>query len=152
MLTRPKESRGFTLIEMLMVVTLIGVLMIVALPFFRTGTDKASVRGAMDAISAMHAVAKATAIQRGRTARLVLMPSQSMAVVVAAKVTGPGVDTVGRVEDLASRFGVRFTTTRDTLTFTPRGIGSDLSGTLIIVSKAGFIDTVSVTAAGRLMQ
>jgi len=144
--------RGFTLIEMLIVVTLIGLLLAIGLPFFRTRTNNASVRGAMDAMSGMHAVAKAVAISRGRTARLVLNSGASSVLVVVNKTSGTGVDTVGKVENFNSRFGITFTTSRDTMTFTPRGIGSDLSGTIIILSKGGFSDTLLATAAGRLKQ
>ena len=141
---------GFTVIEMLIVVVLVGILTSVSLPFFRTSSSKSSVRGAMDAISTMHAVAKAAAIGRGRIARLVLNAGAGTAVVVANKATGAGVDTIGSVENLGTRFTVTFTTTRDTLTFTPRGISSDLTGTTIIVIRSTFRDTITVSAAGRL--
>jgi prepilin-type N-terminal cleavage/methylation domain-containing protein len=144
--------RGFTLIEMIMVVVIIGIMLMIGLPFFRSSTNDASVRSAMAAMSGMHAVAKAVAISRGRTARLVMKSSSSLAFVVVNKTTGTGVDTVGKVEDFNSRFGVTFATTRDTLTFTPRGIGSELSGTLITFAKGGFTDSLKVTAAGRLKE
>lgn len=147
--TAARDS-GFTVIEMLIVVVLVGILTSVSLPYFRGSSSKSSVRGAMDAISSMHAVAKATAIGRGRLARLVLDPGAGTAVVVANKAVGTGVDTIGVVENLATRFTVRFTTTRDTLTFTPRGISSDLTGTTIVVIRSTFSDTITVSAAGRL--
>lgn len=145
-----RSNRGFTVIEMVIVVVLVGVMMTVALPFLRGSSSKSSVRGAMDAISSMHAVAKATAIQRGRFARLVMSASSSTALIVATQATGSTLDTIGSVEDLGTRFGVRFTTTRDTLVFTPRGIGSELSGTTIIVIKGDFRDTITISGAGRL--
>jgi len=144
--------RGFTLIEMLIVVTLIGLLLAIGLPFFRKTTENASVRGAMDAMSGMHAVAKAVAISRGRSAALVMNSSTSQVWVVARKATSLALDTVGKVEDFNSRFGVTFTTTQGALIFTPRGIGSSLTGTIIVISKGGFSDTLTVTAAGRLKQ
>jgi len=146
------RPRGFTLIEMVIVIVLIGALLAVAIPRLVGATDKTSVRSAKDAISALNAVAKSAAIQRGRTARLVLVSGSGTALVVAAKTTGTGVDTVGKVENLNSRFGVSFTTTQDTISYSPRGIGSNPTGTTIIVSKGTFSDTVTVTAAGRLQQ
>jgi prepilin-type N-terminal cleavage/methylation domain-containing protein len=143
------SERGFTLVEMVVVVVLIGVLLTVSLPYFRGATLKSDVRAAGDAISSLHAVAKAAAIQRGRIARLVLLSADSKALVVADRVGG-GLDTVGVVEDLGSRFGVSFTTTQDTLAFTPRGIGTALSGTTIVVTKSDVSDTITVSAAGRL--
>src|SRR5437868_3155030 len=117
----PMTKRGFTLVEMLMVVVLIGILMRFALPFFRTSNTKADVRSAMDAIAALHGLTKQTAVQKSRVAKLVIDRVNYVMVVVANKVSGAGVDTVGRVQDLASRFGITLSTipARDTLIFTP---------------------------------
>lgn len=143
-------NRGFTLIEMLMVISIVGIMMTVALTYFRTGTVKASVRGAADAVAALHSVARNSAIQRGRTARLVFIASSNTVLVVAIKASGSGLDTIGKVEDLGTRFGVTFTTTTDTLVFTPRGVSSNTSGTTVIISKGTARDTVTVSAAGKL--
>lgn len=141
---------GFSLIEMVIVIVVIGVLLTVSMPYFRSASLKSDLRAGIDAIASLHATAKATAIQRGRMARLVLASSTSSAYVVANDASGSGVDTVGVVENLDSRFGVSFTTSRDTLSFTPRGIGTELSGTTIIVTKSSLSDTITISAAGRL--
>lgn len=136
---------------MVIVITLVGVLMSIAIPYFRGATLRSSVRGAMDAIASMHSLARATAIQRGRTSRLVMVPASSRVYVIANRATGGAVvDTVGSVENLGERFGVSLTTTRDTLVFTPRGIGAELTGTTVIVSKGDFRDTLVISAAGRI--
>ena len=141
---------GFTMIEMLMVIVLIGALLAISLPYFRSSTAKSSVRGAADVIASLHSLARTAAVQRGRTARLVVPTGGNKALVIALKATGSGVDTVGSVADLAQMFGVTVTTTRDTVTFSPRGIGSDLTATTIIVTKGSFADTITVAAGGRL--
>lgn len=147
------RSRGFTLVEMLMVVVLIGIMLTVALPYFRGSTGKGAVRGAVDAIVSLHSVAKTVAVQRGRTTRLVMSAGNGTMVVVANKVgTTTGVDTIGRVENLNNRFEVTFTTTRDTLLFSPRGVGLDPGTTTIIVSKGTARDTVTISAGGRLFR
>ena len=149
-----RDLRGFTLAEMMIVVVVIGAMLAFGLPRFKTSTIKADVRGAMDAVAALHALTKTSAIQRGRVTQLVMDRSNTTMVVVANKVTGAGVDTVGRVQNLFSRFGVRFTTipTRDTLIFTPRGIGTESSDTRIVVGKSGFLDTLLISSAGRIMR
>jgi prepilin-type N-terminal cleavage/methylation domain-containing protein len=144
--------RGFTLIEILIVVVLIGAMMAIGFPYFRSATLKGDLRGGGDALAQLHAVAKQTSIQRGRTARLVMDPSAYTAVVTVTNQAGSAQDTVGRVENLADRFGVRFTTTTNTLIFTPRGIGAEATGTTIIVTKGGFADTITISAAGRLVR
>jgi len=145
------HPRGFTLIEILMVVVVVGIMLTVGIPYFRNATSKGAVRSAMSAIASMHARAKAVAIQRGRSARMVL--DASAGTIVITSTTPAGVtDTVGRVENLVNRFGVSFTTTQTPITFSPRGIGTNASGTTIIITKSGFSDTVTVSAAGRLVQ
>ena len=151
MRTHPeRRDGGFTLIEMLVVIMVIGALMAVALPYLRTGTNKSAARGAADAIAALHAVARAAAIQRGRTANLVIPSGTNKALVVASKVTSSGVDTLGRVVDLAGQFGVTVTSTSDSIGFSPRGIGRNSSSVRIIISKSGFSDTLTVSPGGRL--
>jgi prepilin-type N-terminal cleavage/methylation domain-containing protein len=145
------KPRGFTLVEVLIAVVLVGALMAVALPFLRTSTVKSSVRGAVAAISSMHATARATSIARGRTTRLVFLPG-SVQVLVRLTDANGNVDTVGAVENLRDRFGVSFTASNDSIVFTPRGIGAGLSATAIIVTKGDYADTLVVSAAGRLVQ
>jgi Tfp pilus assembly protein FimT len=133
-------------------VVLMGAMLAIGLPFFRDTTRKSDVRGSLDVIAALHNMTKQTAVQRGRVARLVMDPSNGTMVVVATNLGGTAVDTVGSVQSLASRFGTRFTTSpsRDTLTFTPRGLGVEAGNTLIIVQKGSFYDTITVSSAGRL--
>jgi type IV fimbrial biogenesis protein FimT len=145
------HPRGFTLIEIVIVVTLVGILLTGGVPIFRNATAKQSVRSAMSAIASMHARTKAIAIQRGRSASLALDANAGTAVITSTTPAGVA-DTVGRVENLVQRFGVTFTTTQTPITFSPRGVGTNTSGTTIVITKAGFTDTVSVSAAGRLMQ
>jgi prepilin-type N-terminal cleavage/methylation domain-containing protein len=149
--TTAKSCAGFTIIELLMVVIVVGVMMGVAFPYLRRSSDRGGVTEAVVAMSTLHARAKLASVQRGRVTRLRLNASGSTMWIVATKASGSGLDTIGPIENVNTRFGVTFTTTRDSLVFTPRGIGTETSGTTIIVSKGTAADTITVTAAGRLI-
>ena len=144
--------RGFTAIEIIIVMVIIGIMSAVALPFIRNATVKSGVSGALAAITSLHAVARNSAIQRGRTAVLVLNASTNTVVVVLQR---PGsttaVDTVGKAENLYTRFGVTLSTTNSQVSFNPRGIGAS-SNTTVIVTRSGYADTLVISAAGRLLR
>ncbi len=147
------SRRGFTAIEMIIVVVLVGVLSAIALPFLRTGPAKSGVRGAIGAIASLHAIARNAAISRGRTAVLVLKAAAPATVLVVIRRSGSSVvDTVGRVENLYARFAVALTTTSDSVAFTPRGIGISTSNTTVIVTRSGVADTLTISGAGRLIR
>jgi prepilin-type N-terminal cleavage/methylation domain-containing protein len=147
---RRNRTRGFSLIEVLVVLTLVAAMMAIAVPYFKNTTAKAGARTAADAIVALHARARAGAILRGRTANLVLASGTNKAVVVAAKVTGSGVDTLGKVVDLAAQYGVTVTSSSDSIGFSPRGLGTNVSTVTIVITKSGFSDTLKVSRGGRM--
>ena len=149
--TTAKSCAGFTLIELIMVVVVASIMMGVAIPYLMRSSDRGGVTETTVAISTMHARAKLAAIQRGRVARLKMKASNNTMWVVATTASGTGLDTLGSVEDLYNRFGVTFTTTRDSLVFTPRGLGTESSGTTIIITKGTAADTITISAAGRLV-
>jgi hypothetical protein len=62
------------------------------------------------------------------------------------------VDTVGRVHDLAARYGVSVSTTADSTFFTPRGIGAGAGNNTVIATRGTYTDTLVISAAGRLLR
>ena len=144
---------GFTAIEMIIVVVLVGVLSAIALPYLRSGPAKSGVRGAMSAIASLHAVARNSAISRGRTAVLVIKAAAPATVLVVLRRSGSSVvDTVGKVENLYARFTIALTTTSDSVIFTPRGIGIGTSNTTVIATRGVVADTLTISGAGRLIR
>ena len=143
---------GFTLIEILLVVVLIGIMMTVAIPYLRTGASKTNVRGAADEISRLYGTARATSIQRGKIAWLVLNHTASTIMVIAKKVNAAGIDTIVKPDNLTTRYNVTFTDSNDSLVFTPRGIGANLTPTTVIITSGaqGIVDTVVIYPTGKI--
>ena len=144
------ETGGFTLIETLLVIVIIGTLTTFAFPFLRKGQDQASVRSATDAIAGMHAMARAVAGQRAR--RTVLELGSGVMVIRSTHPVTGAVDSVGAVENMNERFMVTVASTRDSLVFDPRGLGTETSATYIYVQRGRIADTLRVTRLGRVLK
>jgi prepilin-type N-terminal cleavage/methylation domain-containing protein len=149
-----RRASGFTAIEMVMVIVIAGILMAVAIPILRTSSPRTAVHGAADEVSRLYATARSASIQRGKTAWLLLDPSTSTVTVTAKKIGATGVDTIAKPDDLNSRYNVTFTTSATSLVFTPRGIGANLSTTMVIISSntGGIVDTVRIYPTGKIVR
>lgn len=100
MITR-RARPGLTLIELLFVLTVVGVLTGLAAPSLRHGFDRLAVRSARDALAAGVARTRAFAVARGG-AVLVVAPSQDAFWIEATS----GEPLTARV-DLGRQYGVR---------------------------------------------
>ncbi len=149
-----QRTAGFTAIEMIMVLVIAGIMMAIVIPILRTSSPKTAVRGAGDEISRLYATARATSIQRGKTAWLVLNSGASTVSVVAKQVGGTNVDTIAKPDNLTSRYNVTFVSSTDSLVFTPRGVGANLSMTTVIIhsTTGGIVDTVYIYPTGKIVR
>jgi type II secretion system protein H len=147
-----RRTAGFTAIEMVLVIVIAGIMMAIAIPFLRNASEKTSTRGAGDEISRLYATARATSIQRGKTAWLVLDAGAGTVMVIAKQVNGTAIDTIVKPDNLNTRYKVTFTTSTDSLVFTPRGIGANLATTTVVLSSTtgGVVDTVLIYATGKI--
>jgi len=134
------NERGFSLLEVLTVMVMIGIIVAMGIPKFGTTMTRQNVRGARQLITTMHSRARNAAITRGRATKLAIN-NCNLVILSAHPVTGV-TDTVGRTaEDVVGRYSVTFTvnpSTRDTLSFDARGLGTEGSATTIFVSKSHY--------------
>jgi prepilin-type N-terminal cleavage/methylation domain-containing protein len=138
--------RGFSLIELLIVIVIMGTIATFAIPMVRRGMEQRRVSGARIAITTMNAKARAVAVQRSRVVRLIF-DSNEILLVSTHPVTG-AMDTIDE-RNLYTVYGVTVASSRDTLLYDPRGIGLQNSATSVVVTRpGGFADTVSITALG----
>lgn len=143
------SRRGFSLIELVTAIVLIGIMAAFFLPRLTGELVRRNVRSARAAVTTMHAKARATAIYRGRAVSLVRSGNE-MVILSTHPVTG-AVDTVDR-RDFFGAYGVTISSSRDVLAFDPRGLGTEGSATTIVVSRSGYTDSVQVTPVGSIVQ
>jgi prepilin-type N-terminal cleavage/methylation domain-containing protein len=148
------RRQGYTLLELLMVLVILGLLLSVALPSVAAVRHQHEVRGSSQRFAAKHALARAVAIRMGRTAQLRVDASGKR--VWVEVVRSPTVrDTVGPVEQFDARLG--FNSNRSVLCFDARGLartgGSCDAPDATVVFKAGNrSDTVQTTVLGRVIR
>lgn len=150
-------TRGFTLIEMLIVIVLIGLVGAITVPRLRDAFQKTSVRGARVAAGTLVAKARAAAVARGcRSAIHFTSGPDGTAWVTVCKVnTAAGIDTLGGVEHLASRFNVSLAPSRDSVTYAPSGMSYDNVFTVVRLdadSQGTVKDSVMINPVGKVVR
>ena len=140
---------GFTLVELLIVMTLMGIMGMYAYPKLNGSTNGWSARAARQKVTSMIIVARAAAVQNGSEARFI---RSGNVVRVAVDSSGTYVTLISR--DLGSEHGVTVATggtPRDTIRFDPRGVAIGLTGAAVFkFTKSTVKDSVCVSKLGKV--
>ena len=145
------SKAGFTVIELIMVVVLIGLISMIGIPRVRDGVQKQGVRSARLAATTLVAKARAAAVQRGCATTLEVQPDGRIWVTACRTDNVAGTDTLGGIEDLAGRFNVTVTPSQTSLTFTPRGITT--GGTMRIQFQSSTArDSIMINRVGKVVR
>jgi prepilin-type N-terminal cleavage/methylation domain-containing protein len=153
------NRRGFSMIEMLLVMVIIGIVGLIGLPRMRDTVDQANVRAARSHLANMVSTARSVAVSRGCPATFNLTTGAAGTVWITACQTsnvgaGGATETVGQVEPLAARYSVTITSTLNTFVFDRRGIRTDFNLTTIRVQStrnAARIDSIQVNQVGKVI-
>ena len=135
--------RGTTLAELLVVITIIGILTTFAMPRFAAMIDAIEVRGATSDIAAACALARQLAISHGAITAVDFDTAGAMVTVHR------GADTIA-VRRLAQLRRVTLTASRDSLAYNAIGIGYAASNLRVIVRRGHAADTLFVSRVGRV--
>ena len=141
-----QNRRGFTLLEVLIVISIVGVLLAVVVPRYGMISGAMQVHSAKQEISSLLVQGRATAIQTDRTVQVV----RSTNLISLIIVSGAGPVIIAQ-QDLGSQFGVTVSATKDTVAYDSRGLVAGNSVTLKFVVTNGVTrDSVCLMALGQV--
>lgn len=144
---RMGKRRGFTTVELLTVIVILGVLLAVSFPRFSTVMGTMGVRSANREVAAYLVRARSAAIETGRVTRFIR--ANNTIVIMVDQPSGPVVHS-GAL-DLGVNHGVSLTASRDTIKFDPRGFALGLGGRQVfVVSRGGMSDSVCIAGRGKV--
>ena len=146
-----RSRRGYTLTEMLIVVSVVGMLTLISLPKFSALVESNKLQAAREELAAAIATARAAAVQKGRTATLFLNSNQ-MWVTVVTNSAGT-TTTVVPLKSFGSLYNVSVTASNPTITFDGRGFTSPTLPSLgkFWIVGASKKDSVCITSTGQIM-
>ncbi|MEO9115410.1 MAG: GspH/FimT family pseudopilin [Gemmatimonadaceae bacterium] len=140
-LHRPRAA--FTLVETLLVVTIIALITGVAIPRTRYLLDAIAVRGAAEEVATMLELARHSAMARGERVSVYIDSAPARLTMQA------GTDTI-RSRNEKAIHGVNFRVTRSPVVYTQLGMAFGVSNLSVYVTRGAAADTVVVSRLGRV--
>lgn len=135
-------QKGTTLIEIGVTISILGLMAGLTFPRFGSYRDRVAVDAATSSTLSLLATARHAALRRATLTAVHFDTTNAIVLVVA------GVDTI-ESRPLHEVHGVVFSTTRDSIAFTPSGLGYGASNTRIIIRRGAAADTIAVSRLGR---
>ena len=153
--TRLKNHRGFTMIETLLVVTVLGIMTATAVPRIKEMSARSSLRAARQELTAAFAAARTAAFQKGKTATLTLA-SNTANVTVLSGLVGSSIQVFGPIK-LDKALSVTLTPLSGaptTVLFDSRGLVTPTPLGAVTKYKLAYktyADTLCITGAGIIL-
>ncbi len=136
-------QRGFTLLEVVVAICIIGILYTIAAPRFTDFRDNLDVSAAANDAESLFAVARRVALTRSTRTSIDIDANRG---ILSVRVSG---DTI-QSRNVAELHGVTVWTSRNTVTYSPIGVGVGVSNLSLIFSKGVTADTLTVSRLGRV--
>jgi len=137
------SREGYTILELVIVVTISAIVLSIAIPPCQRMLDRASVHAAAGDVGAMLSTARAIALA-GHASVGVDIDSTSGIV----RVRRGSEILVAR--NIGQAHGVQVGRTRDSLTYDPRGLGRGAANLSIMLRRRTAVETVFVSRLGRV--
>lgn len=140
---RPRGAAGFTVIEMVAVLSILALAGTLAARPLRRVRDRIAVRAAASDVATALAVARQRAVMR------VARTTASIDARAGSVVVHTGADTA-LVRRVGAIHGVHLTATGTTVVYGPTGLGVGISNATIVARKGEAAETVVVSRLGRV--
>jgi len=145
------RRHGFSLIEMLIVMVVIGLTSLIALPKLNAAFTHSNIISAKSKLASLYSIARSTAVSSGQTAILRVNGNQVYVYARPRLKAGAGtVDTITTPTNLSTQFGVTLSGGVDSVRISPNGLGLDSA--VIILTKSSWLDTVIISRYGRVLK
>src|SRR5438876_2989150 len=143
------SRKGFSLIEMITVVVLIGIIASIGFPRRRDWLENQNVRSSKALVATLAATARGAAIQRGCSATLNLTVDSIW--VTACGVNPPAASVqVGTKKLVGDEFSVTLNSSGGSVVYDPRGISTVFQATTVYVTGPHYSDSVVINEVGRV--
>ena len=138
-----RARRAYTVLELTIVVTMIGLLLAIAFPRIAAVRDRAAVRAAMTDLGAAFSLARRTALSRRALVSVVLDTASG-----TVEVRSAGARLWRRT--LGGSYGIVLGSNRDSAVYDPRGLGYGVSNLSLSVRRGEMVDTLTMSRLGRV--
>jgi prepilin-type N-terminal cleavage/methylation domain-containing protein len=139
------QRKGFTLIEIITVVVIMGVVMMMALPKYGNMNDRNQMRSAKDGLAARISAARAAAVASGKPATFALVGDTMRVTLRSNGVT----ETKGADVNLYRQFGVALTSGDASVVFDGRGMANQ-AAIKIKFTRGSLNDSLCVSKLGLI--
>ncbi len=132
--------------ELLIVITVVGILILILVPRIGPTTARREVNGAAEAFASIFRQARASAVQQRQTVTL------SFNAGVGTLLVSPGgvLDTIGTPMNFPGDFGITPTVSSATIVVAPSGLVTSGAPFTFTATKRGQSRSIMVTGAGRI--
>ncbi len=145
------RNRGFTAIEILMVMIIIGVLAALGIPRLRNSLEKQNVRSAKALFATLVATARGVAVSRGCPATLTMTVDSAW--VTACGVSPPAASVqVGTKKLIGDDFNVKLGPSVSSLIYDPRGISTAYQIVTVQIIGTTVTDSVMINQVGKVVR
>jgi prepilin-type N-terminal cleavage/methylation domain-containing protein len=136
------DRRGFTALELVLTMTVAGIVMALAAPRFVAFRDGAAVHAATNELGSLFSTARHSAMARRTAVGIVFGGVGAVELHAAGEVL--------TARPLGRLYGVTVVANRDSAVYDARGLAYGVSNLTVVVRRGAIVDTLTMSRLGRV--